>query len=150
MRCLSRRALLLLVFVAALSGCSGSGSSGQPSAGSYGGVSPGTASSQSESLASQTPPTGRVGGHVLFVGGPAPGLPRVLKHGGTVTFTGVLTFSTPVHTHGAFSAHLSPGTYKVTATSPDDDGGRAVCAARRPVRTTEGSSASVKVYCQIR
>ena len=150
LKLLSVATLPLLVFVAALAGCSGSGSSGQPTVDSNTGVLPGTAGRQSASPTSQRPAIGKVSGQVLFVGGPAPGLPRVLKHGGTVTFTGALTSKASVHTHGAFSAYLSPGTYKVTATTPDDDGGRAVCVARRPVRVTDGSSAFVEVYCQIR
>ena len=85
----------------------------------------------------------------MFVGGPPPGLPRPVKQGGTVTFTGAKTFKSPVNARGAFSAYLSPGTYRITATSPDVDSGRGVCFARLPVRVTDGSSASVKVYCQI-
>lgn len=139
------RALTALVVLAALSGCSASGSPGKPLAGSRGSGSaaPGSASSQSLSA------NGRVDGQVLFVGGPAPGAPRAVNPGGTVLFTGAVTLKAPVHTHGAFSVRLSPGTYSITATSPDYEDSRGVCAGKRPVRVTEGSSASVKVYCHI-
>ena len=86
----------------------------------------------------------------MFVGGPAPGLPRVLKHGGTVVFTGTPTVHAPLGTNGRFLVNLSPGTYRVTATSPDYNSGRGVCEAAQPVRVIDGGSASVKVYCQIR
>ncbi len=51
---------------------------------------------------------------------------------------------------GAFVIHLHPGTYKVTATSPDYNAGKGLCAAPAPVRVTDGGLASVKVYCQIK
>src|SRR6476661_5964502 len=148
MRCLSMRVLFPLVVVVALTGCSGSGSTGKPLAASPGGdsTSPGSASSQSASQASQEPPMGRVAGQLLFVGGPAPGLPRAVKQG-MVTLSGAQTVKTPVDTHGAFSVLLSPGTYRITATSPDYNGGRGVCVASRPVRVVDRGSESVKVYC---
>jgi len=150
MRCLSVRILLPLVVVAAIAGCSGSGSSGKPSAESPSSdsASPATASSQSANSGRQKP-MGRVAGEVLYVGGPPWGIPRPVQ-GGTITFTGAVTFKAPVNTRGAFSAYLSPGTYRVTATSPDVDSGSGVCLARRPVPVTDGGSASVKLYCQIK
>jgi hypothetical protein len=146
----SGRVLVLLIIGAALSGCSGSGSSGKPSAGSHDGVSPGSASIHNGSPTGQRPSTVRVTGQVLFVGGPAPGLPSVLRYGGTVVFTGTPTVHAPLDTNGRFLVHLSPGTYRVTATSPDYMNGRGVCEAAQPVRVTDGGRASVKVYCQIR
>ena len=150
MRCPGGRLLGLLLIVAALSACGGSGSSGKPSARSHSGVSPGSASTNNGRPTAQGPSTGTVTGHVLLVGGPAPGLPRALTHGGTVTFTGTPTVHAPVDSHGRFLVHLTPGTHRVTATSPDYLDGHGVCEARQPLRVAVGGRASVKVYCQIR
>jgi hypothetical protein len=138
--------LTALVVIAALSGCSSPGPPETPLAGSRGSGSASAGSASSQSVNAK----GKVAGQILYVGGPAPGAPRALKRGGTVVFTGALTFKAPVHSHGVFSVRLSPGTYSITATSPVYHGGRGVCAAQRRVRVTDGSSASVKIYCQIR
>jgi hypothetical protein len=156
MRCTSVRALLAVLVVAVVSGC-GSGSTGKPSAASSAAnpARSGSISSQSIGLGSQRPPLGKIAGQLLFVGGPAPGLPRPRPavHG-TVTFTVTGTArdlsTVPVDIHGAFSVHLSPGTYSITATSPDYDGGHGVCLAKRPVRVSDRSSTAIKVYCQVR
>ena len=144
------RVVVLLLIAAALSGCGGSGSSGKPTAGLHGGVSPGSASISSGSPTAQGPSTGTVTGQVLFVGGPAPGLPRALKNGGTVVFTGTPMVHAPLDTRGRYLVHLSPGAYRVTARSPDYINGHGVCEARRAIRVAIGGHAFVKVYCQIR
>ena len=51
---------------------------------------------------------------------------------------------------GRFSAELNPGTYLVTATSPDYDSGVAACKAIHPVRVSAGKKSSVKVFCRVR
>jgi hypothetical protein len=150
MSCPGGRCLLfLLLLAAALAGCSTSASSEKPSAGSDPRVSPGFASTDSGSPTVPGPSTGTVTGRVLFVGGPAPGLPRAPKNGGTVVFTGTPPAQAQVDTHGRFSVQLTPGNYRVRATSPDYINGHGVCEARQPVHVTDGGHASVTVYCQI-
>jgi hypothetical protein len=145
------RVLVPLLIAAALSGCSGSGPSASPSTGSQGGASPAATGLDGGSQDGQgPPPTGTVTGHVFLVGGPVPGQPRAVKGGGTVVFTGTPTVHAPVNTHGLFSVHLAPGTYRVSATSPDYVNGQAACEARQPVRVTDGGRAWVKIYCQLR
>jgi hypothetical protein len=51
---------------------------------------------------------------------------------------------------GRFTAELRPGSYVITATSPDYDSGGAACEAAHPVRVSAGEVASVEVFCQVR
>jgi hypothetical protein len=134
MRVRSTRALLPLAVVggvvAVVTACSGSGSTG-------------TAAGPSR------PTTGVVAGRVLFVGGPAPGRPRPLTEG-SVTLEGAQAATTPLDGEGSFVVHVPPGTYRVTATSPEYDDGRGVCRAPRPVPVLQGERVSIRVFCQIR
>jgi hypothetical protein len=66
-----------------------------------------------------------------------------------VVFTGTPPAQAHLDTHGRFLVHLTPGTYRVRATSPDYINGHGLCEARQPVQVTDGGRASVKVYCQI-
>lgn len=149
MRCVSLRVLLPLLVVAALTGCSGSGSMGKPLAGTQGADSTSGSASNRTSVANQKPPLGMVAGQLLFVGGPAPGFPRAVS-GGTVTFSGARTVTTHVDSNGTFSVPLSPGTYTVTATSANYNSGRGVCMASRAVRVADRGTESVRVYCQVK
>lgn len=145
------RDLFLLTAVAAtLTSCSGSGGH-SPAA------SPGSGSIPQQSESSQPPgdasgnvtTTGRVAGRLVSVGGPAPSAQGPLS-GGTVTFAGGTLVAAKVDSHGRFSAQLRPGTYRVTATSPNYLGGHGLCVTPGPLRVTAKGSTSVKVYCEER
>ncbi len=95
--------------------------------------------------------TGTITGQVKLVGGPADGASSMRPAAG-----GVVTFARSGHTtaamseHGRFHAELRPGTYVVTATSPDYDSGGASCQAVHPVRVSAGKVVSVEVVCPVR
>lgn len=69
---------------------------------------------------------------------------------GTVILTGGqgAEVRTEVGTTGTFEVKVAPGTFKVTGTSPQPDGGTAQCAAKSPVTTVSADApTSVDVLC---
>jgi hypothetical protein len=94
-------------------------------------------------------PTGVITGRLFRIGGPYPGDPSALSHG-TITLTGASSSETDVDSYGNFAARLSPGSYEVTATSPDYMDGHGTCETWHPVQVLANSVASVDVYCQLR
>src|SRR3954447_1728253 len=79
-----------------------------------------------------------VTGHLLRVGGPAPGAPLPLP--GTVTATRSDGDATTVRTgsDGAYQLRLAPGIYSLSGASPEVDNGTAGCAS--PAAITVGRS----------
>jgi hypothetical protein len=131
----------LMVLAALAGGCSGRGDSDEM---------PSTTprSEQSGDAENAESPAGTLTGRLLVMGGPQPGR-RALSRG-TITFTGASPSKAPVDAHGNFSVRLRPGTYKITATSPDYSSGDRLCVAGPPVQVADGSDASVDVYCSLR
>lgn len=93
-------------------------------------------------------PAGTLYGRLLLMGGPYPGR-RALSRG-TIFVTGGSSSKATVNAHGSFSVSLKPGTYTITATSPDYGDGDRLCVARNPVRVADGRESPVDVYCSLR
>jgi hypothetical protein len=92
--------------------------------------------------------TGTIVGSLHEVGGPAPGLDRII--GGEYRITrGLETWSGGSTGEGEFSVDLPAGTYSVTGTSPLYNGGRGQCFADGPVVVVRGRTTTVKVVCSI-
>jgi hypothetical protein len=93
-------------------------------------------------------PDARVVGSLVGIGGP---VGTAVQH-----WTGTIhigsTGSTTLQTddRGRFSAHLKPGTYRFTATSPSYDDGTAECRASGPVRLRAHEITHVRVICQLK
>jgi hypothetical protein len=91
-----------------------------------------------------------VGGHLLRVGGPAPGsvpLPGTV----TAVASGRSTVTTAeAGNDGAFELRLAPGTYTLSAVSPQVDGGSTPCAQDQTVTVQGSKSMEVDVICHIR
>lgn len=95
-------------------------------------------------------PTAVVKGRLLKVSGFAGRNPTPIA--GTVSLAGQggATSSSEVGADGTFEIRVRPGTYKVTGTSPQPDGGTAQCAAKATVTTvTADAETAVDVLCYI-
>jgi hypothetical protein len=80
------------------------------------------------------------------VGGPKGARPRPLS--GTITATtdhGVMTFS--VGASGRHTVHPAVGIYRVSAESPQYEGGTATCHAPRTVTVSKGRTSYVTINC---
>jgi hypothetical protein len=92
--------------------------------------------------------TGRVRGHLLAVGGPAPGSRRPLS--GEVTATGQnLTRTVQIGPDGTYTLTLPPGSYTLTGHSPEYGSNAAVCrTADSTVSVRSGKGGTADVLCQ--
>jgi hypothetical protein len=130
---------LTVVSAAALGGCSG------------GDESPKSSASAATSAPGGATRTGTITGQVRLVGGPRDAANSVRPAaGGVVTFAGSGRTTAAMSEQGRFTAELMPGTYVVTATTPDYNSGGAACQALHPVHVSAGQVASVEVICPVR
>jgi hypothetical protein len=90
---------------------------------------------------------GTIAGTLREIGGRPPGLNRTIS--GTVSFEGTGE-SAAASTGGTFSVDVAVGTYTVTGTSPQYQGGLAQCHADAPVVVRRGHTTKVTVICPIR
>jgi hypothetical protein len=133
--------VLLVALVALVAAVAGGCSAGHHSDGSPVARSTTTVSAQAT--------TGTLTGKVEYVGGPPGTHPRPVAQG-TVMFAGAGQEVAAISEHGRFSAALKPGTYTVTATSPDYNAGHEPCEAMHQVRVAAGETVSTVVFCQVR
>jgi hypothetical protein len=95
------------------------------------------------------PATGTLHGHLLGVGGPAPGTGRPWT--GTITLTGQGLHRDVVVGHGgAFSVPLPAGNYQLAGRSPSCESGAGQCRATGLVTVRAGRSVTADVLCQMR
>lgn len=86
-------------------------------------------------------------GYLQAVGGSPLGTGRPIA--GRVTASGKEgAFSVSVGSTGQFSIPVFAGTYTVTGTSPDFNGGKTKCIAASPVTVQENGTVVVQVFCQ--
>jgi hypothetical protein len=101
------------------------------------------------SACSVNKPEGIVSGHFLRVGGPAPGAPVPLS--GRITFTSAQkSVVIKVARDGAYTAHLAPGRYAVTGTSPQIQGGDVSCSVPTTADVVDSRRITADVICSIR
>lgn len=97
-------------------------------------------------------PPPQIIGHLVGIGGPAPGAPRHWP--GTVTLTDADGASTTVHTdaHGGFTvpAMSGPGHYALTGLSPRYGDGTYLCHGARAIDIGDHETIHVNVLCQLR
>jgi hypothetical protein len=97
-------------------------------------------------------PDGAVRGHLLFVGGPAPGRPHGIA--GTLTLTQRITQTDLITRHitvdqsGSYSASIPPGRWWVQGRSPAFGSGKYPCRANSVVVVAPDLTTKVNVYCQ--
>jgi hypothetical protein len=89
----------------------------------------------------------QVAGALMVVGGP-PGV-GPMHWPGTIRVQGPVDTTLQTDSHGYFSAHLPPGRYRFSGTSPKLDDGRDVCTSRHPVVLTSHRTVHVSVICDI-
>lgn len=123
-------ATVAVLALTGLSGCGGQGGSEGPSTGFL-----------------DDAPSAVVQGRLLTVDGegknPRPSSGSVILSGGQGA-----EVRTEVGGSGTFEVMVNPGTYKVTGTSPQPDGGTAQCAAKSPVTTvSDEAPTTVDVLC---
>lgn len=101
------------------------------------------------SACSANEPEGIVSGHFVRVGGPAPGAP--------VPISGRITFGSQhgnvvidVARDGGFTAHLAPGHYAVTGTSPQVQFGDGPCSVPTTVDVVNSGRVTTDVICNVR
>lgn len=99
----------------------------------------------SQKAPSGTTETDVLRGRLLFVGGPAPGLPRPLS--GTVVVTGKLTLAVSVGPDGRFVATVPAGTYRLAGSSPAFGSGQYGCHAMSRVRVVPNETVRADVLC---
>jgi hypothetical protein len=93
--------------------------------------------------------SGSISGHLLAVGGPAPGPPRPLPGEVVVTdASGVSVATVEVASDGRFSVEVPAGNYTVEGRSKYYNGGSTACFAKKPVAIAGGSSIETDVFCQ--
>ncbi|MFL6060437.1 MAG: carboxypeptidase-like regulatory domain-containing protein [Marmoricola sp.] len=113
---------LLAVLALAVSACGGND---KPSSGP---------TTPRQALVSQSP-TGEVSGHLIAVGGPAGTPDRDLAGKLSIKGSDGSTVTHDIGADGRYDIRLSPGDYRITATSPGYEGGAAPCVTD-PVVTT--------------
>lgn len=94
-------------------------------------------------------PTGTLRGTLQAVGGPAGRGPRPI--GGHVTLhgSGGTIATVTVGASGQFSVPVTVGTYTVSGTSPQFEGGTGECHVPQPVRVAKRETTTVQVDCQV-
>lgn len=122
-----------------LAGCAGS---------SGGSADPALATS---SALVSTLPAAEVKGHLLRVGGPPPGDPVPLRGRVTITGTDGSVTTVEVDAHGDFDIKLSPGTYRLRATSPEINDGRQLCRTQFPTTALRaGATVIADIICSVK
>lgn len=88
-------------------------------------------------------------GHIYMVGGPAATAPRAVS--GTVTVEGADgSHTVTAGADGRYSIRLRPGTYTVSATSPQYNDGTGRCSANAPAAVGRSGARTADVYCQMK
>lgn len=95
----------------------------------------------------RTGTSGTISGRLLLVGGPSPDLRAT---SGTVKLHGPSATQGAADRHGRFEVAATPGTYRITGTSPNYGNGRYLCEAAHPVVVVAAETRHVNVYCQMR
>jgi len=97
---------------------------------------------------------GTLSGLLLRVGGPVSrpdAQPSPLPLTGHVVATGRAgSFTATMGTDGRYTLQLPPGSYAVTGTSPQINGGNSTCPANRKVSVGRHQKLSADVYCGVR
>ncbi|HUI49207.1 MAG TPA: hypothetical protein VL119_10950 [Acidimicrobiia bacterium] len=94
-------------------------------------------------------PSGKIRGTLRIVGGPAPGIDRSIP--GTVTAvarSGRQWQATSTAASG-FSLDLPLGSYRVSGTSPNVNGGRSPCVVPALVVVKSDTTTNVQVVCDV-
>jgi hypothetical protein len=113
------------------------------------GTSTAAANSPLQLTGGTTGTVGTLDGHLLAVGGPAPGRPTPWT--GTVTITGTAFHrDITVGVDGAYSLRLVPGRYTVVGHSPRFDDGTAPCPAAHAALVTAGRTTTLDAVCQMK
>ena len=97
-----------------------------------------------------------ISGHLLAVGGPGGVPPRPLRGSISVAVDapenyasgGFHLLGTQAGSDGSYSISVPPGTYSVTGSSPQYNGGGTTCFSKGVVTVTQGTAVVVNVLCQ--
>ena len=138
MASLARLAATGTIAAALIIGCSG------PSGGT---AAPAASPARSASPAASA--TGVIRGHLLWVGGPAPGAAE--PHPGSVVVAGTGgRYVVAVGPDGAYSLSVAPGRYTLRGGSPGYLDGNGGCTSSGDVIITARGSATIDTLCPLR
>jgi hypothetical protein len=91
--------------------------------------------------------TGTMKGQLFISGGPSPGQNRPTNGNVEATGRGRNTYSTAVSENGQFVLHLPTGTYSLTGSSPNFDGGKGKCLGPDKITVSESQTIRANVNC---
>lgn len=135
----NRFLLLALALAPLATGCSGhQGSTPRPST-----------SSRSADASETQMMKGTLSGHLVGVGGVAPGLPRPFP--GTVTVIGPgFHRDISVRADGAYTVTVPPGSYTVVGHSPNLNSGKTACPALHAANVIADQETTADVACSLK
>lgn len=93
---------------------------------------------------------GTVEGKLMMVGGPAGTKPKPIA--GKLVITGSeSTVHADIGEDGAYAIQLAPGSYRITATSPGFDDGKAICVTEpADTKLLAGKTVTADVVCPVK
>jgi hypothetical protein len=91
--------------------------------------------------------TGTIRGQLLLSGGPPPVQKRPTNGNVEATGSGRNTYATTVSQNGQFVLHLPAGTYSLTGSSPNYDGGKGECFGSKKFTVSQRQTTRAFVYC---
>ena len=90
---------------------------------------------------------GSIRGQLSISGGPAPGTVKATSGNVEAIGIGGVGTSTATDGEGHFSLHLGVGTYSLSGTSPNFDGGKIKCLALAKVIVSKDKTTSADIHC---